>query len=490
MTGATSLVPIAVFVSGGGTNLQALLDAEAAGKLAPATISLVLSDQPDAYALVRAKKAGIPTAVVSSTAFSGDAWEEEVCKILCKANIALIALAGFLRVLSPRIIQAYPQRIINIHPALLPSFGGRGYYGIHVHEAVLQNRQQITGATVHFVTPETDGGAILAQHAVSVHAEDAPETLQRRVMEQAEWRLLPAVVHALAVRLTNGLSEEAFGLPLSPVEKTPFFAEEKENASYSSGETLKIQSRTGFAQTGSQVGNDAPSLASLVEGNPYPGRGIALAHGPHGERLVAYFIMGRSVNSQNRVFVQQDGDLYTHAYDPALVEDPRLIIYRALSHTTYHEKPVTVVTNGDQTDTILEGIAQGKSFDDALQSRRFEPDAPHFTPRISGLQSAEGIQLSIWKAMNARGKQACYSAFHYEKEPGFGRFLSTYVTDADPLPSFQGEPMRFSWDGDAERLANCLWNALDAQNRIALYVEVQTEKGMHTIQKSRFCEEA
>ena len=198
--------------------------------------------------------------------------------------------------------------------------------------------------------------------------------------------------------------------------------------------------------------------------------------------------MGRSANSQNRIFVQRDGDLYTQAHDPALVEDPRLIIYRALSHTVYREQPVTVVTNGDQTDTILDGLAQGMSFDEALQCRRFEPDAPHYTPRISGLLCAEGMQLSIWKALNASGQQAGYYAFRYEKEPGFGRFFSTYVTDANPLPSFQGEPLRFSWDGDAETFADHLWNALDAKNRIALYVEMQTANGIQTIQKSRFSE--
>ncbi|MBY0584732.1 phosphoribosylglycinamide formyltransferase [Murdochiella massiliensis] len=481
MTGKGSCVPVAVFVSGGGTNLQALLDAESAGKLAPAKISLVLSDQPDAYALERAKNANIPTAVFSAKDFPGNAWDEAVLDALKEADIALIALAGFLRVLSPRMIQAYPDRIVNIHPALLPSFGGRGYYGLHVHEAVLQHRQQITGATVHFVTAEADAGPILAQHAVSVHEDDTPETLQRRVMKQAEWRLLPAVVHALAVRLTRDLPKQAINVPLCAAEKAPFFA--------NMGTAAQVNPHV-CAQAGSQVGDDAPSLAPLVVGNPYPGRGIALAHGPHDERLVAYFIMGRSANSQNRIFVQRDGDLYTQAHDPALVEDPSLIIYRALSHTMYREKPVTVVTNGDQTDTILEGLSQGKSFDDALQSRRFEPDAPHFTPRISGLLGSDGMQLSIWKALNASGKQAGYYAFRYEKEPGFGRFLSTYVTNGNPLPSFQGEPMRFAWDGDAKTFTDNLWKALDAQNRIALYVEVQTANGFQIFQKSRFSEES
>lgn len=481
MTGKASCVPVAVFVSGGGTNLQALLDAESAGKLAPAKISLVLSDQPGAYALERAKSANIPTAVFSAKDFPGDAWDEAVLDALKEADIALIALAGFLRVLSPRLIAAYPDRIVNIHPALLPSFGGRGYYGLHVHEAVLQHRQQVTGATVHFVTAEADAGPILAQHAVTVRKDDTPETLQRRVMEQAEWRLLPAVVHALSLRLTEKQPEEAVCAPLTAAEKASFFAD--------TGTAAQVNPHV-CAQAGSQVGNDAPSLASLVDGNPYPGRGIALAHGPHDERLVAYFIMGRSANSQNRIFVQRDGELYTQAHDPALVEDPRLIIYRALSHTMYREKPVTVVTNGDQTDTILEGLSQGKSFDDALQSRRFEPDAPHFTPRISGLLGANGMQLSIWKALNASGKQAGYYAFRYEKEPGFGRFLTTYVTNGNPLPSFQGEPMRFAWDGDAKTFADNLWDALDAKNRIALYVEAQTANGFQIFQKSRFSEES
>lgn len=483
MTSPSSCVPVAVFVSGGGTNLQALLDAEAAGKLAPAKITLVVSDQANAYACKRAEKAGIPTAVFPTAAFPGDRWDKAVLKALQEANIALIALAGFLRVLSPTLVDAYAGRLINIHPALLPSFGGHGFYGLHVHEAVLAHHQQVTGATVHFVSAQTDAGTILAQHAVAVHDGDTPEVLQRRVMEEAEWRLLPACVHALALRQQQQYTEEAMHAPLTAAEKAPFFAlEEMPTAA------RPMSSPGAFCapQAGSQVGSDAPSLASLVKGNPYPGRGIALAHGPQGERLIAYFIMGRSTNSQNRIFVQQDGDLYTKAQDPALLEDPRLIIYRALSHTVYRNKPVTVVSNGDQTETILEGMAKGKSFDSSLQSRRFEPDVPHFTPRISGVLSADVLYLSIWKAMNATGKQACYSAFHYEKEPGFGRFLSTYVTDAHPLPSFQGEPLRFAWNGDGQALADSLWEALDAQNRIALYVEIQGPDGTHTIQKSRF----
>lgn len=458
-------VRLAVLVSGGGTNLQALLDAQREGRLAPGEIVAVFSNRANAHALERAKNAGIAARAFSIKDYPGTAWEKAVLDALSEASVDMIVLAGFLRVLSADFLKACHVPVLNIHPALLPAFGGRGYYGEHVHEAVLAHRVQVTGATVHLVTAQADAGPILAQQAVRVLADDTPERLQQRVMREAEWKLLPACVHAMACRLRNGLTGKALSAPLSEAEYAAFLPS---------------------VQSGSRATEKAPSLATLLRGNPYPGRGIALAHGTNGNALIAYFIMGRSQNSQNRVFHLEGNDLYTQAHDPALLEDPSLIIYRALSHTRVAGEPVTVVTNGDHTDTLLDGLAVGKDFDTALQSRTFEPDGPHFTPRISGLLAENHLQLSIWKAADANGTNACYQAFHYNKEPGTGRFISTYVTDGNPLPSFQGEPLRFSWDGDAAAFTAALWDALSPENRIALYVEEHDGASVRHFIKSRF----
>lgn len=479
-------VPVAVFVSGGGTNLQALIDAQTRGALTPAEIVLVVSDRADAYALARAQKAGIPTLTATSQDARGDAWDTRVLDALRDAQVELIVLAGFLRVLSHRFVDAYPSRILNIHPALLPAFGGRGYYGLHVHEAVLAHGVQVTGATVHIVNEEPDGGPIVAQKGVRVLPDDTPEVLQRRVMEEAEWVLLPLVTATMARRIADGVTGEALQKPLDPACRV--LSLDLPEAMDEALSTLPVQDITP-AQSGTQVG-DAVPLWNLVTGNPYPGRGIALAHGPHGETLVAYFIMGRSANSRNRVFRLAGDDLYTEAHDPALVEDPSLIIYRALSHPTVDGMRVTVVTNGDQTDTILDGLSQGLSFDDALKTRRFEPDGPHFTPRISGLLQKDALKLSIWKALDGAGEKAGYFSFGYEAQPGIGYFISTYQTDDAVLPTFSGEPLRFAFDGDAHAFTEHLWDALDAENRIALYVESTGPQGEIRESRSRFADGA
>lgn len=181
---------VAVFVSGGGTNLQALLDA----RMADVEIALVLSTKSGVYAMERAKAAGIPAVAIPE---KGAAFEEEALSLLLNYKIDIIVLAGFLRILSADFIRHYPDRIVNVHPALLPSFGGKGYYGLRVHEAALARGVAITGATVHLVNEIPDGGRILCQKAVPVQPDDTPETLQRRVMEQAEWVLLPKAVEAL-----------------------------------------------------------------------------------------------------------------------------------------------------------------------------------------------------------------------------------------------------------------------------------------------------
>ena len=185
-----SLCNIAVLVSGGGTNLQALIDAETRGENPCGKIKLVATSNPKAYALERAQKAGIARFVFES--------EEDLIAKLKSENIDLIVLAGFLKILSPDFIAAFPDRIINVHPALLPSFGGKGCYGLHVHEEALEYGVKVTGATVHFVNEVPDGGKIIAQKAVYVEEGDTPETLQTRVMKEAEWVILPMAVRALS----------------------------------------------------------------------------------------------------------------------------------------------------------------------------------------------------------------------------------------------------------------------------------------------------
>ena len=183
---------IAVLVSGGGTNLQALIDAQSAGIIKSGKIELVLANNANAYALERAKKAGIDTAVVLRKECAGqDEFEERIVKALEDAGIELIVLAGFMSILSENFTRRYDRRIINVHPSLIPSFCGKGFYGLHVHEAALAKGVKVTGATVHFVNEIPDGGEIILQKAVNIRKGDTPETLQKRVMEQAEWKILP-----------------------------------------------------------------------------------------------------------------------------------------------------------------------------------------------------------------------------------------------------------------------------------------------------------
>ena len=190
---------IGVLVSGGGTNLQALIDNEKAGKIPHGKICLVVASNDKAYALERAAKAGIPSAAVRRKDYSDqDAYDEALVSVLKEHDIEMVILAGFLSILGLRFIQAYPDRIINIHPALIPSFCGKGFYGLKVHEAALAKGVKVTGATVHLVNEIPDGGRILLQKAVEVHDGDTPEILQRRVMEQAEWILLPKAAEMLA----------------------------------------------------------------------------------------------------------------------------------------------------------------------------------------------------------------------------------------------------------------------------------------------------
>ena len=193
---------IAVLVSGGGTNLQALIDAEKSGKIKSGRIELVISNKADAYALQRAEKAGIRTALaIKKELGSAEAFENRIMSLLDEAKIDFIVLAGFMAILSERFTSAYPERIINVHPSLIPSFCGKGFYGLRVHEEALKYGVKVTGATVHFVNEIPDGGRIIMQKAVAIRKNDTPESLQKRVMEVAEWKILPAAVEQVCREL-------------------------------------------------------------------------------------------------------------------------------------------------------------------------------------------------------------------------------------------------------------------------------------------------
>ena len=212
-------------------------------------------------------------------------------------------------------------------------------------------------------------------------------------------------------------------------------------------------------------------ISTLIAGNPYVGRGILVGKTPDGRQAVAaYFIMGRSDNSRNRIFAERDGVLYTEPFDPSRVKDPSLIIYAALRQVGNK----LIVTNGDQTDTVYEGVQAGKSFSESLASRCFEPDGPNFTPRISGMLTfGEGgfaYELSILKSVDAEGSDCARYTFSYPAKAGLGHFIHTYVTDGNPLPTFQGEPERVQMLDDIDEFSETLWNALDEKNRISLYV--------------------
>lgn len=196
---------VAVLVSGGGTNLQAILDAEKDGRIKSGAVTLVIANNSSAYALTRAENAGVASAVITRKACGGsqEAFEAALCKALEENQTDLIVLAGFMSILSADFTKRYPRRILNIHPSLIPSFCGKGFYGLKVHEAALEKGVKVTGATVHFVNEIPDGGEILLQKAVDVLPGDTPEILQRRVMEQAEWKLLPAAVELISQEIIS-----------------------------------------------------------------------------------------------------------------------------------------------------------------------------------------------------------------------------------------------------------------------------------------------
>ncbi len=212
-------------------------------------------------------------------------------------------------------------------------------------------------------------------------------------------------------------------------------------------------------------------IADRIRGNSYVGRGIVLGLSEDGEKAVAaYFIMGRSANSRNRIFTVKQGEVFTEPFDVAKVEDPSLIIYAALRQFENR----LIVTNGNQTDTIYEGLAAGKSFSESLECRCFEPDRPNFTPRISGIFTLDAdkprYEMSILKSVDAEGSDCARYTFSYPAKPGLGHFIHTYVCDGSPIPTFQGEPERVCMGGNVDALTNELWENLDADNKISLYV--------------------
>lgn len=218
-------------------------------------------------------------------------------------------------------------------------------------------------------------------------------------------------------------------------------------------------------------------IDELIKDNPYVGRGLVVGNSEDGKKVCAYFIMGRSANSRNRVFEIKDGEVFTKPFDESKVEDPSLIIYAALRK---YENNL-IVTNGDQTDTIYEGYESGKSFFTSLESRTFEPDAPNFTPRISAsLHLNDGsYELSILKSIDEEGSACVRQCFVYPPKKGLGHFIHTYVTDGNPIPSFTGEPERVLIPKDINEFTDTLWNSLNEDNKISLYVRYTNNDGTY-----------
>lgn len=419
---------ISVLVSGGGTNLQALLDAQESGIIKSGKIVQVIASRSDAYALERARKAGVRADVVAFRDCADPAeFERKILKLLEEERAEIVVLAGFMHILSADFVRHYRGRMVNVHPSLIPAFCGKGFYGLKVHEAALAAGVKVTGATVHIVDAVPDGGPILKQKAVDILPGDTPQTLQRRVMEQAEWQILPEAVEELCQHIELLLPD--FG----------------------------------------------------VRGNRYPGRGIILGTTPEGRAALAYFIMGRSPSSRARIFERSGDSLIIKLLDAAKkLDDPSLILYAPVRVLNGQ----TIVTNGDQTDTVYDTMKAGGTFEEALRTREFEPDPPHFTPRISGLILPDGAyRLNILKADSAGNplggaEQNCERQFfEYAPRRGFGRLIHTYERDGNPLPSFSGEPRVVELPNDIDEFANGLWDALDPENKVSLYVRFLSQGG-------------
>lgn len=415
------MVNVAVLVSGGGTNLAAIIKAKKEGLLPSARLRLVLSDRCDAYALRRAEEQAIPTLCIDKKTLGRKEFEHQLVSALEEKDIGLIVLAGFLSILSPAFTKRFANRIINVHPSLIPSFCGKGFYGLKVHESALSYGVKVTGATVHLVNEVPDGGKILLQKAVEVKDGDSPELLQKRVMEEAEWIILPQGVELMC----KTMEKEAKNMELS----------------------------------------------TYLDSNSYPGRFLLGGNGTNGEAVLAYAIMGRSENSRNRIFEKTDIGLRTRAYDEELVADPSLIIYNAMRESD----DAIILTNGDQTDTIFNYLLNGKSLEEALITRTYEPDAPSFTPRISQVMAKDGsaYSLSILKKKEDTCERTIYT---FTSLPGYAHIIHTYRGDGNPLPSFAGNPPLFRIPENGQQLADLLWNHLNHDNRISLYVRYGKEE--------------
>ncbi|MBQ7561535.1 MAG: phosphoribosylglycinamide formyltransferase [Synergistaceae bacterium] len=398
------MVKISVLVSGGGTNLQALIDSQNNGIIKSGQIVQVISSNDKAFALERAKRANIPSEVVSLKE-SGENFESRLLDSLKKFSPDLIVLAGFMHILSKNFIESCNAKIINIHPSLIPAFCGKGFYGLHVHEAVLNSGAKVTGATVHYVNEIPDGGQIIAQKAINILPDDTPEKLQRRVMEFAEWVILPRAVEEVCRKIQPKIFE--------PCMK-------------------------------------------------YPGRGIITGMTESGQIALAYFIMGRSQSSKSRIFAKSGDDLIIKLVNIKQDFDSSLILYSPLR---VHGENI-IVTNGDQTDTIYNFLNESKTFEQALRTREYEPDAPHYTPRISAIINKEGYTQSILKRSGR-------FFFEYEFKAGTGHLIHTYDHDVmrdKILPSFSGEPREVKICDDINLFADSLWAELSEDYRVALYV--------------------
>lgn len=406
---------IAVLASGGGTNLQALFDAQANGILHSGSICLVVCDKCDAYALQRAEQQNVPAFCLSRKILGRTVMEEQLHCLLDRYQADLIVLAGFLTILSEDFVKRYPRKIVNIHPSLIPSFCGKGFYGHHVHEAAIERGVKLSGATVHFVNEIPDGGEILSQRALAVLPEDTPTTLAERILTTIEWPLLSETVEAVCKQQEEEMQLEEY-----------------------------------------------------LKNNAYPGRGILVGKAEDGRAVVAYFITARSKHSRNRVLCQVGKEIRTEAVDPSLLVDPSLIIYPAFKPTEGR----LVVSNGDQTQTVVDLMSEGKSFEQALSTREYEPDEPNFTPRITALLSLKqdySYTLSILKHKDGECERVY---FNYENTPpGEGHLIHTYEGDGNPLPTFSGEPRSMMVKGGVAALSQAIWNSLDAQNRVALAVQ-------------------
>ncbi len=409
------MIRIAVLVSGTGSNLEALLDAQKRGEITAGRIELVVADRL-CFALERAQQHRLEAVALDRRSLGRKEFEVSLLACLRQHRIDLVVLAGFLAILSEQVIHCYRDRIINIHPSLIPSFCGKGYYGEHVHAAALMRGVKISGATVHLVDEVADGGPILAQEAIAVLDDDTPSSLGRRILEQVEWKLLPKTVAAYCLHMERNMNP-----------------------------TLK--------------------LASIR----YPGRGIICGMNESGKAIVAYFITARSTHSKNRCLVVEGEAVRTKAVDESLLLDPSLIIYRVMDRVGCD----VVVANGDQSDTILDGLRQGTTMAESLRSRTFEPDEPNYTPRISGLYHLgehPAYQLSILRRSDDGGcDRSCYSYQSLQK--GKAHLIHTYEGDGNPLPSFRGEPKEVLLQGGAHSLADQLWNALDPDFRVAVCVK-------------------